>query len=297
MTSCFFAHRSSRAVLTLAGADRVSFLQGLVSNDVTKVAPDHSLWAALLTPQGKFLFDLFISDANESLLVDAEASRLNDLKKKLSLYKLRSQVAIDALAEHSVFVAWGEGVAARFGLPATAGAAKQFPGGGTACVDPRLVEAGVRLVIPAASAPAILAEVGLVAGDGAQWDELRLELGLPEGSADLVPDQTVLLEAGFDELGGVDFKKGCYMGQELTARTKYRGLVKKRVLPVEINGDVPAPGTAILAGGDEVGDLRSTQGGRGLALVRLDAVRAGSALTCGGARLTVRVPAWAVLPE
>jgi tRNA-modifying protein YgfZ len=123
------------------------------------------------------------------------------------------------------------------------------------------------------------------------WDRHRLALGLPDGSRDLEPDRTVLLEAGFDELGGVSWTKGCYMGQELTARTKYRGLVKRRLVPVTVDGVVPQPGTPVLRDGIEVGTMRSGRDGRGLAVLRLDAV-GGGWLACGDARIEPHVPDW-----
>jgi hypothetical protein len=124
----------------------------------------------------------------------------------------------------------------------------------------------------------------------ADWDRHRLALGLPDGSRDLEAEKTVLLEAGFDELHGVSWSKGCYMGQELTARTKYRGLVKRRLLPVAIEGPLPPPGSPVLRDGAEVGSMRSGCGQMGLAVLRLDALE--GALTCGAAILTPRTPAW-----
>jgi folate-binding protein YgfZ len=127
------------------------------------------------------------------------------------------------------------------------------------------------------------------------WDRHRLALGLPEGSRDLVAEQTVLLEAGYDELHGVSWTKGCYMGQELTARTKYRGLLKRRLVPVAVDGPLPAPGTPVLAGGAEVGEMRSGRDGSGIAQLRLEALD-GRALRCGEAALTPRIPDWMVMP-
>jgi folate-binding protein YgfZ len=126
------------------------------------------------------------------------------------------------------------------------------------------------------------------------WDRHRLAAGLPDGSRDMEADRSVLLEAGFDELGGVSWTKGCYMGQELTARTKYRGLVKRRLVPVSVDGPLPAPGTPVLRDGVDVGTMRSGLDQAGLALVRLDSL--GAALRCGDASLTTRIPAWMRLP-
>jgi hypothetical protein len=127
------------------------------------------------------------------------------------------------------------------------------------------------------------------------WIRHRLALGLPDGSRDLEPEKTVLLEAGFDELHGVSWTKGCYMGQELTARTKYRGLVKRRLVPVMVAGELPMPGTPVLRDGTEVGSMRSGLGNSGLAVLRIDALR--DVLSCGEATLTAHVPAWMSLPE
>jgi folate-binding protein YgfZ len=147
--------------------------------------------------------------------------------------------------------------------------------------DPRLPEAGWRLLSPVVL-PTTALEV--------DWDRHRLALGLPDGSRDLEVEKTVLLEAGFDELHGVSWTKGCYMGQELTARTKYRGLVKRRLIPVAIVGPLPAPGTPVTRDGAEVGTMRSGQDQTGLAVLRLDALD--GALKCGPATLAPRMPAW-----
>jgi folate-binding protein YgfZ len=128
------------------------------------------------------------------------------------------------------------------------------------------------------------------------WDAHRLSLGLPDGSRDLEAEKTVLLEAGFDELGGVSWTKGCYMGQELTARTRYRGLLKRRLVPVSVAGAMPAPGTPVLRDGAEVGTMRSGRDALGLAVLRLEALSAGG-LACGAATLTPRIPDWMRLPE
>ncbi len=130
----------------------------------------------------------------------------------------------------------------------------------------------------------------------ADWDRYRLALGLPDGSRDLEPERTVLLEAGFDELGGVSWTKGCFMGQELTARTRYRGLVKRRLVPVRAEGALPAPGTPVTQNGAEVGTMRSGRDDAGLALLRLQAIGAAGELRCGEALLRPVVPAWMRLP-
>lgn len=286
-----------RGVLRVEGDDRRGFLQGLVSNDVSRVAANCSLWSAFLTPQGKFLHEFFLAELGGAFLLDGEAERREDFRKRLSMYKLRSKVAIAADEGWAVAAVIGDGAAAVFGLEEEPGAATAFEDG-VAFVDPRLAAAGVRVLLPAATAEAALAGLGLPRGSADDYDRLRLSLGLPDGSRDLVVDKAILLENGFDELHGVDWQKGCYMGQELTARTKYRGLVKKRLMPVAIAGPAPAPGTPLLLGEVEAGEMRSANGDLGLALIRLEHFEAAAAqgLRAGAATVTPRQPAWMVLP-
>jgi folate-binding protein YgfZ len=259
-----------RGILSVAGEDRVDFLQGLVSNDVTAVAPGRAVWAALLTPQGKWLADFFLIADGERLLLDAERAQVPMLVQRLSRFRLRSRVVIAAVPELHVYVAWD-------GRPEL---------DGLIVPDPRLPQAGWRIV-SAEPLPANAFEV--------DWDRHRLALGLPDGSRDLEAEKSVLLEAGFDELGGVSWTKGCYMGQELTARTKYRGLVKRRLVPVTVSGPAPEPGTPILRNGVEVGVMRSSRGQAGMAVLRLEALH--DSLSCGDAVLTPRIPAWMHLPN
>jgi folate-binding protein YgfZ len=266
------AHLPARGVVAVSGEDRVAFLQGLVSNDVALAAPGRAVWAALLTPQGKWLADFFILSDGDRLLLDCERAQAGFLVQRLGRYRLRSQVTLADLSDVSaVYAAWG-------GAP-------EVPAEAIVAPDPRLPDAGWR----------ILSQRTMTANaDASAWDAHRLALGLPDGSRDLETDKTVLLEAGFDELSGVSWSKGCYMGQELTARTKYRGLVKRRLVPVAIDGPAPEPGSPVLRNGAEVGTLRSVRGGAGLAVLRLDAF--GGPLACGEATLTARVPAWMALP-
>jgi len=287
MGAANFGILPSRAPLAVTGTDAHSFLQGLISNDVTRVGPRTGIYAALLTPQGKFLHDLFVIEAEGALVLDAEAARLDDLVRRLKMFKLRAKVDIAPLADRVVAVAWGEGADAALAI---AGA---YP-------DPRLAEAGVRAVLPAADARRLLADAGLTESDAAGYDRHRLGLGLPDGSRDMEVDKAVLLECGFEELNGVDFDKGCYMGQELTARTKYRGLVKKRLLPVAIEGTAPPPGTQITLADRDAGELRSSRDGLGLALIRLDALDKAQAeglpLMAGATPLAAWTPSWMTLP-
>jgi hypothetical protein len=277
MSQGLYAVLPERALLRLTGPETRSFLQGLVSNDVDKVGPTQAVYAALLTPQGKFLHDFFIYERDGALLLDVEAPRRDDLAKRLKLFKLRAKVTVEPADDLAVVAVWG-------------------PGAENAGVtDPRLVEAGARLVLPKGEVPPGFAEAG-----PADYDAHRLALGLPDGSRDIGIEKSVLLECGFEELHGVDFDKGCYMGQELTARTKYRGLVKRRLMPVAIEGTAPEPGTPITLDGRDAGEMRSARGSAGIALIRLDALEKarieGRPLMAGETPLAAWTPSWMSLP-
>jgi folate-binding protein YgfZ len=254
-----------RGVIAVEGEGRVSFLQGLVSNDVTQAQPGRAVWAAFLTPQGKYLADFFIIAEGDRLLLDCEAGQVQMLITRLSRFRLREKVKLTPAPELSVHAAWGS--------PA--------PTQGLVAADPRLPEAGWR-VISDEPLPATATED--------QWQQHRLALGLPDGTRDMEPEKSVLLEGGFDELNGISWQKGCYLGQELTARTKYRGLVKRRLVPVWVEGSLPAPGTPVFHGAQEVGTMRSGLGHSGLAVLRLGSLS--ERLTCGNAVLTPRIPNW-----
>jgi tRNA-modifying protein YgfZ len=194
---------------------------------------------------------------------------------------------------------FGEGALAALGLAGEPGAARPHDGG-VVLVDPRLAQLGARAILDRAILDRErLARVGaeFAQADFAAYDRHRLALGIPDGSRDLVPEKSILLEAGFDELNGVDWQKGCYVGQELTARTKYRGLIKKRLFPVHIDGPAPPPGTMVTAEGRDAGELRSSRDGQGLALLRLDAVGAGLRLMAGQAALRPVEPDWMRLEQ
>lgn len=289
MDRAFYATLPARGVLEVAGEDRIAFLQGLVSNDVAKADPAHAVFAALLTAQGKYLHDFFILALGETLYLECEAARLGDLKKRLLIYKLRAKVTLTEASERfTVAAAWGDGALAKLDLPASAGAAKEFSGG-VAYVDPRLAEMGARFLLPRGGENKIEA-LGFSREDAAGYDRHRLALGVPDGSRDLVPEKSILLENGFEELNGVDFGKGCYMGQELTARTKYRALIRKRLVPVSVEGPLPAPGTLVMAGEQEAGELRSGADGMALALLRIDSLA--GPLSASNSTLTAQRPGW-----
>ena len=264
------AHLPDRGVISVTGQDRVAFLQGLVSNDVTAATPGRAVWSALLSPQGKWLADFFVFAGADALKLDCEQAQIPMLIQRLSRFRLRMKVAVTQDPDTKVYVAWN-------GAPDVHG---------DVVPDPRLPDFAWR-ILSATDLP--------TNANAADWDLHRLQAGLPDGSRDMETDKTVLLEAGFDELSGVSWSKGCYMGQELTARTKYRGLVKRRLIPVEITGPLPPPGTPILRDGTEVGTMRSAAGNIGLAVLRLDSLN--TRLNSGDATLTPHIPSWMRLPE
>ncbi len=287
----------NRGLMTVTGEDAGRFLQGLISNDIEKLATDRAIYAAFLTPQGKYLHDFFIARIGETPYLDCEAGRLDDLRRRLSMYKLRSKVSVEAAGDGFVVAAlFGPGAIGALGLDQEPGRAAPFAGG-VVYVDPRLAAVGARAILPADVATTALEETGFTAAEAAAYDRLRLTHGLPDGSRDLAVERAMLLESNFDELNGIDWDKGCYLGQELTARIYYRGLVKKRLMPVEIEGPPPEVGTQVMLGDRNAGEMRSALDGQGLALLRLEAVaeaeREGRALTAGQARLKPRKPDWA----
>ena len=297
----FFSIDSTRGVVAVEGEDRQTFLQGLISNDTRRVAADRAVYSAFLTPQGKFLHDFCLVELEGSYLLDPEAERRADLIKRLSMYRLRSKVKIvDRTDPWTVAVFYGPGALSKLGLPSTAGHARPL-GGGVVFVDPRLPDLGARGFLPRAAAAALAAELGFVTAPIEPFEWLQSGLGVPSGSRELPPEKAILLENGFEELGAINWDKGCYMGQELTARTRYRGLVRKRLLPVDIEGPIPAPGTALMLGETEVGELRSTtkEGDRGYAMIRLEHLARADRqwLIAGSTRIRPFVPDWMRLPE
>ena len=243
----------ARKVLRLSGGDARSFLQNLVTNDVGGI--DRGLvWAALLTPQGKYLADFFLVADGADILLDVDAGLAPGLAQRLGMYRLRADVRIE---ETEIVPATGLGDAPEGALP-----------------DPRHPALGWRAYDGRAG------EADLTA--------LRIEHVVPETGVELIPNETYPLEAGFERLHGVDFRKGCYVGQEVTARMKHKTELRKGLAQVEVAGEV-APGTEILAAdGRAAGTLFTTQNGRGIAFLRFD--RASGEMTAGDARVTF-VPA------
>ncbi len=248
-----------RAVVALSGPDARPLLQGLITNDITQLSPSRALYAALLTPQGKILFDFLISEGDGAVLLDCAAVSAEALTKRLTMYRLRAKVEIAMRPQ--LAVVWGEGL-----------------------MDPRLAALGKRSIVARAETGALPSHAYL---------EHRLGLGVPEG-ADFGSDKMFALDAGLDELHGVSFDKGCYVGQELTARMKHRGTARKRLLLIESPAALPASGTEVTAGGKNIGEITSVYGARGLALIRLDRLEeaAGAAIEAGGTTVNLVRQSW-----
>ena len=267
------AFLEDRGVVSVGGEDAERFLQGLLTNDVERLEPGEARYAGLLTPQGKILFDmLVVRVAADAFLLDCAASQAADLAKRLGFYKLRAKVLIaDESAGRAVVAFWG-------GPP-------HFPPGAAAYVDPRESRLGSRAILPRAAAETI------GTAEAAAYEALRIAAGAPKGGVDFVYGDVFPSDADFDLLNGVDFHKGCYVGQEVVSRMKHRGTGRKRVARVRLGGDAPEPGASILDGELPVGTLGSTSGREALAMLRLDRVEearaAGRPLTAAGVVVTL----------
>lgn len=283
--------RLDRGVVRITGNDTETFLQGLISNDIRHADGTRGLYAALLTPQGKYLFDFFIVRDGDALLVDCYREDISLFVKKLTMFKLRSKVTLeDVSADYDVYALFGDDVATALNME---GAQHKTDDGCILYVDPRLGQAGVRGFVPSA---VDVTSWGEDASDDT-YHYHRISLGLVETPLDLIKDKSILLESGFDELSGVDWTKGCYMGQELTARTKYRGLIKKRLIPIKITDGAPEPGAMISYAGKTVGDVRSISGDMAIAMLKLDAIQNADTLDLEGATAAPVAPHWMQLPE
>ncbi|MCY4397392.1 MAG: folate-binding protein [Rhodospirillaceae bacterium] len=268
-----------RAVLRISGADRIDFLQGIVSNDVAKAGNSRGVWAAFLTPQGKYLHDFFLAADGESILLDCEKARSADLHKRLRRYTLRSDARVEAAGDLVVALALVD-VAPASDLAAC------FP-------DPRHREAGYRTIGSRISVERTMADAGIAPSDLLEWDRRRLASGLPDGSRDLEIERSTLAEGNLDLLGGIDWDKGCWMGQEVTARMHYRGLAKRRLTPMRVSGPMPEPGARVERNGVSVGECRSSAGDLVMVLARTDAIdETENGLRSGETRLNPAPPEW-----
>lgn len=268
MTTPAIARLTSRAVIVVSGPDWRSFLQGLITQDVETLAAGELRLGAILTPQGRLLYDLFIAGTEGGALLDVAAEHRQAIILRLTMYRLRAKVDL-AASDLTVSALW----------PADAA----IQAGEGFYSDPRLPALGARAY-------------GLAAAPTASEDDYdahRLSLGVP-GPADWLSDKTYPIEADFDLLNGIDFKKGCFVGQETTSRMKRRGAIKTRMLPITFDGPAPAFGSEVLVGELRAGEVLSGRDGRAMAALRLDRIESGG-LTVDGRPVTVDRPCW--LPE
>jgi folate-binding protein YgfZ len=261
MSTPNIAQLTSRAVIAVGGPDWRAFLQGLITQDVETLAVGELRLGAILTPQGRLLYDLFIAGTEDGALLDVAAEHRAAIIQRLTMYRLRAKVEITAsdVAVFAIFpAAAGEGLFA----------------------DPRLPALGARAYGPAAPPTT----------DEDAYDAHRLALGIP-APADWLSDKTYPIEADFDLLNGIDFKKGCFVGQETTSRMKRRGTIKNRMLPIAFDGPAPTFGAEVLVGELRAGEVLSGRDGRAMALLRLDRIEDG-ALTVDGRPVRVERPDW-----
>lgn len=271
--------RPDRGVVAVGGPEAAEFLHGVVTGTVKGLAAGEARFSALLTPQGKVLFDFFLVATGDGFLLVAERARIGELVKRLGFYRLRAKVTIaDVSAEWDVHtVLGGEG-------PAIEGAID--------FADPRLAALGRHVVVPAGSAVACAATLD-------DWAARRIGVGVPESGVDFPLGDVFPHDLDMDDLGGVDFKKGCFVGQEVVSRMKHRGTARRRVIVAQRLDAAawPAAGAEILAGDKALGSLGGAAGDTALALVRLDrakeAIDAGRAITVGGVPIALSLPAFA----
>ncbi len=256
---------SDRAVIRLAGEDRFSFLQGLITQNADRLNREPAIFAALLTPQGKILFDFFVAPAPDAFFIDCSAATAPALLKRLALYKLRAKVSLEI----------DETLCVR----TDANELKD----GLAYADPRHAEMGWRAIV----------RDGDAAADGA-YDRRRIALGVPEANKDFAGDEIFLTDANYDALDGVSYKKGCFIGQEVSSRMKRKGEIRRRTLIAEFDGPAPAKGAPVIAGATTLGEIMSSSGRAALALIRLDrwekAQAQGKTAECEDQPLRLRIP-------
>jgi len=278
---------ADRGVVKVAGDDARNFLHGLVTADILNLMPGVARFCALLSPQGKIFADFIVAEApaqdGGGFFLDVSRALAKPLVDKLNLYKLRSRVMIEDLSEVlGVLAAWDGSGAASFGL---------------AYGDPRLPALGLRTMIAPRRAGDAAAGLGATLVDASAYETHRIALGIPRGGVDFAYGDAFPHEADMDQLGGVDFAKGCYVGQEIVSRMEHRGIARTRAVTVSYDGAAPAPGVAVMAGERQVGTMGSGAAGHGLALLRLDrvadAASRGEELLAGGIAIRPSKPEWA----
>jgi folate-binding protein YgfZ len=273
-----------RGVVKVTGNDARDFLNGLVTTDVTLLRPGLGRFGALLTPQGKITTDFLITEApaghGGGFLIDCPLVLAQALTEKLGFYRLRAKVSVENLSESlGVLAAWDGDPALKPDL---------------AFVDPRNAALGWRILVPEELAPKAAGLIRAEMADSTAYDAHRIALGVPRGGLDFIYGDAFPHETNMDRLHGVDFDKGCYVGQEVVSRMQHRGTARTRTVRVILDGGAPEPGEMLLAGGKPVGTMGTTAGHRGLALIRIDrtadALEAGIPLTSGGLAIRLAEP-------
>ena len=281
LTGCF-AHDNTRQVLRVGGAEATDFLQALITTNVETLADDQTCAGALLTPQGRVLVDFMISLTDGGFLIECDSGRIDELFTRLRRYRLRRPIELTRETELAVWVIWG--------IDSPPAGARR---------DARHPELGWRMI---AAQDAFAQDTGVDIAPAAieNWHRLRITAAVPQGPVDLVPERALMLEAGLDRLGALDFQKGCYVGQEVTARTHYRGLVKRRIAPFAVTGPGCAPGATITLDDKALGTVLSTvcgpEGGMCLAAMKLSDLHRiqdrGDAVDIEGATARLALPDW-----
>jgi folate-binding protein YgfZ len=276
-----------RGVVKVSGDDARTFLNGLFTVDIGKMTPGMARFSALLTPQGKIVADFIVYEPSTEdgggFLIDCPRALAGTLVEKLGFYKLRAKVQIEDLsAALGVMAVWPGKAESEYGPSFT---------------DPRLPELGTRIILPPEIVAEAAADLGAILGDADAYDTHRVGLGVPRGGMDFSYGDTFPHEANMDQLGGVDFDKGCYVGQEVVSRVEHRGSARSRIVPLAYEDHAPDDGLPIMAGEKQLGMIGSAAGGQALALVRLDrlgdAIAAGTPVEAGGIKLHAKKPAWA----
>jgi folate-binding protein YgfZ len=280
-----------RGVVKVAGDAARNFLHGLVTADMLELRPGTARFCALLTPQGKIIADFIATEAPTAdgggFFLDVSRALAVTLVDRLNLYKLRAKVLIEDLSDVlGVVAAWG-------GASAAGSRSTKF---GLRYADPRLPGLGLRIMVPPHLAAQTAAELGAELVDGGEYEAHRIALGVPRGGVDFAYGDAFPHETDMDQLGGVDFKKGCYVGQEVVSRMEHRGTARTRAVPVRYDGSSPQAGIAVMAGERQLGMLGSAVGGHGVALLRLDrvdeALARGEQLVAGGIPIRLEKPDW-----
>jgi len=274
-----------RGVLKVVGDDARKFLHGLVTADVLALTPGQARFCALLTPQGKIIADFFVTQAPNGdgggFFLDIPRAVAPTLVEKLNLYKLRAKVLIEDLTEILGVIAAWDG----------SGTTKQ----GLCYADPRLPALGLRVMLAPHRAAAAANDLGATLVSAEDYEAHRIALAVPRGGLDFAYGDAFPHETDMDQLGGVDFAKGCYVGQEVVSRIEHRGIARTRAVALRYDGAAPASGAPITAGERQVGTMGSAARGRGIALIRLDRVAEAeqSALAAGGIPIRLVKPDWA----